>query len=186
MERRGEGPGWNGYSGNDSWLGLRVKERCEPYPRAAQFDAEDSDTFILTSRAMKYIEDKEYPQAGFAMHLSLLKPHPPWAAPFPYNTMYNPESLSGYGDNSLEEERNTHPWIDMIHNQSGKFAKYGDSTTAKLVDEDQLRKIKSSYYGLVTELDSNIGRLIQCLKKNNVYNNTLIVFTADHGEMLGE
>lgn len=65
-------------------------------------------------------------------------------------------------------------------------AKFGASTTSKLVSDEELKEIKSCYYGLVAELDDNIGRLLTSLKEAGIYDETLVIFTSDHGEMLGE
>ena len=48
------------------------------------------------------------------------------------------------------------------------------------------RQARATYYGLITELDHHIGRMVAALKQLGVYDNTLIVFTSDHAEMLGD
>ena len=204
----GKHDGWNGHRGNASWLAYRSKhvDNGNEYVRPAQYASEDSDTRVLTDRAIEYIQNGEYGDPGFMMHLSLLKPHPPWSAPYPYNEKYSPRSLDGYSGKSVEQEAETHPWLKLVHEKDGKqssirfvmvavtfmgglsgfAAKFGDSTTSKLVSEEELKELKSCYYGLVAELDDNIGRLIAGLKTAGVYDETLIIFTSDHGEMLGE
>ena len=52
--------------------------------------------------------------------------------------------------------------------------------------EARLRRFKASYYGLISEVDDNIGRLIEHLKANGQYDDTLIIFTSDHGEQMGD
>jgi arylsulfatase A-like enzyme len=54
------------------------------------------------------------------------------------------------------------------------------------LNEKDIRKIKSVYFGMCAEVDDNIGKIVQVLKETKHYENTMIVFTSDHGEMLGE
>lgn len=121
-EGPGEYKGWNGHSGNATWMAYRSKSSSSngKYPRPAQYAVEDSDTRVLTDRAIQYIQQKEYSDPGFMMHLSLLKPHPPWSAPYPYNEHYDPKMLHGYTGNTVEQEAATHPWLRLIHEQNGK------------------------------------------------------------------
>ena len=55
----------------------------------------------------------------------------------------------------------------------------------KLSDYDK-KKIKAYYYASVTQVDEYIGKILDCLEENNLWENTLVVLTADHGEMLGD
>ena len=52
--------------------------------------------------------------------------------------------------------------------------------------EKKLRRLKASYYGLMSEVDDNLGRLFAHLKSTGAYDDTLIVFTSDHGEQIGD
>ena len=52
--------------------------------------------------------------------------------------------------------------------------------------EKKLRRLKASYYGLMSEVDDNLGRLFAHLKATGQYDDTLIVFTSDHGEQMGD
>lgn len=74
----------------------------------------------------------------------------------------------------------------LLNSYLGDRAKYGASETSKNVSDATLKRIKSCYYSLVTEMDYHVGRLIDCLQEQGLYNDTLIIFTCDHGEMLGE
>jgi len=58
--------------------------------------------------------------------------------------------------------------------------------TAAPSDIKKLTRLKSSYFGLMTEVDHNLGRLFDYLKASNQWDNTLIVFTSDHGEQIGD
>ncbi len=52
--------------------------------------------------------------------------------------------------------------------------------------EHEIRQLRASYYGLISEVDHHIGRLIDHLRQSGEYDHTLVLFTVDHGEMLGD
>ena len=53
------------------------------------------------------------------------------------------------------------------------------------MSDDDLAKLRATYYGLITEVDDNIGRIVAALKASGQYDNTLIMVTSDHGDTLG-
>src|SRR5690606_16219106 len=54
------------------------------------------------------------------------------------------------------------------------------------MEELELRQMRATYYGLITQVDDQVGRIVQHLKDTGEYDNTLIIFTCDHAEMLGD
>ena len=73
--------------------------------------------------------------------------------------------------------------------------KYGDTTgsleittnaTLGNFPEDEIRESRQSYYAAISFVDEQIGRVIKALKKRGELENTLIIFTADHGDMMGD
>ena len=65
------------------------------------------------------------------------------------------------------------------------FAGSSDSPVAQMSDQEFLQA-KATYFGLMTEIDEQLGRIFDYLKATNQYDSTLIVFTSDHGEQLGD
>jgi len=79
-------------------------------PKPLIYPADDNDTAYQVDRCMEYMGSAKDP---FIMHLSLLRPHPPWVASEPYASMYDPESLPGYiRAESAEAEGAIHPWLE--------------------------------------------------------------------------
>ena len=143
---------------------------------ALDIPREHHDTWFMVDQVMDYI-DNQTPQ-DFCIHLSLLRPHPPWVAPAPYNSMYPPETLEDYiRADSVDLERNQHPWL---------YQALRERHSASPVDPKKLARLKSSYFGLMSEVDANLGRLFDHLKRNNLWQETLIIFTSDHGEQIGD
>ncbi|MGI9452476.1 MAG: alkaline phosphatase family protein [Geminicoccaceae bacterium] len=152
----------------------------------ALYRAEDSDTAFLTDQAIAALSVRQ--QKPWCAHVNYIRPHPPFVAPAPYNVMYAPNDLpKPAAASSATEERAVHPIVDAA------FAKPNRSSLAIGFDlpwdgmtADQVQELRAVYLGLVTEVDDAIGRLIESLKASGQYHDTLIVVTADHGEMLGD
>src|SRR5262249_24614202 len=112
------------------------------------------------------------------VHLSLLRPHPPWVAPEPYNAFYDPDSLPGFVRAATPEHEGTqHPWLAF--QLSRPHWRAPD-------DERKLRRLKASYYGLMSEVDHQLGRLFGWLEAQGLWGSTLVVFGSDHGEQMGD
>ncbi|MGR3661858.1 MAG: sulfatase-like hydrolase/transferase [Paracoccaceae bacterium] len=142
----------------------------------AFYKAEDSDTAFLADRFLRDMAVRT-DQKWFA-HLTYIRPHPPLVAPAPYNKMYNPDDLpapaaAGY----------VHPFT-VLSNTIQPIEKMVRGCGEISVEETQL--LRAIYLGLATEVDHHIGRIISFLKETEQYDETLIIITADHGEMLGD
>ena len=144
-------------------------------PAALDMPKEHHVTWFMVDQVMSYIENKD---GRFCVHLSLLRPHPPWLAPEPYNSMYPPEMLEDYvRSESAEQEAEQHPWLDWALKQPDFVAP---------ANPKELACMKAAYFGLMSEVDANLGRLFNYLKEKNLWKDTLIIFTSDHGEQAGD
>jgi len=144
-------------------------------PKPLLYPVEADDTTFLVDRCIDYIRGARDP---FAVHLSILRPHPPFIAPEPYNALYSPQDVPGFARSATpEEEGAQHPWL--AHQLSRKLF-------LAPKNEKKLRRLKAVYYGLMSEVDAAIGRMIACLKDTGHWGDTLIVFTSDHGEQMGD
>ena len=145
-----------------------------PLPLA--IPAEHHDTWFMVDQVLNYLDSNT--AAPFCVHLSLLRPHPPWVAPAPYNAMYAPANLAQFNRAPTPEiEAQQHPFVRHFLNRPH----YGAP-----LDVQQQTRLKSAYYGLMSEVDANLGRLFDYLRSHNLWDNTLIVFTSDHGEQMGD
>jgi arylsulfatase A-like enzyme len=157
---RASGPDWEGGA---------------PAPKPLSYPLEADDTSFLVDRCIDYLRGARAP---FAVHLSILRPHPPFIAPEPYNALYDPGLVPGFARKPRpEDEAAQHPWL--AHQLSRKLFRAPP-------DERKLRRLKAVYFGLMSEVDAAIGRIVATLKQIGRYNDTLIVFTSDHGEQMGD
>ena len=114
--------------------------------------------------------------------------HPPLFAPEPYNTLYDPDDLAGpIRAPTVEQEQQQHPFLSYwLEAQAQPGAYMGHDLNIRDLPDHELRQLHATYFGLISEVDHHIGRIIQHLKATGEYDETLIIFTVDHGEMLGD
>ncbi|CAG7599812.1 Arylsulfatase [Paenibacillus solanacearum] len=113
----------------------------------------------------------------FFLFTSFIKPHPPFDPCEPYDQMYDPEQVPKPA--RMEHERIPDDYaIDVMND-------YKVNGIDSLSLEEEL-KMRAYYYGCVTQVDKQVGRILDTLEACGVLENTLIVFTSDHGEMLGD
>jgi arylsulfatase A-like enzyme len=143
----------------------------------AQYTVEDSYAAFLTNELIKYLSVRV--DSPWFVHLSYLAPHPPFVAPEPYHAMYDP---------TVEKEAAQHSYLDFyLHNQKGWGIRYGhDSKNNLQLDDRDVLQARATYYGMMSEVDFHIGRLLAFLDEAGAYDNTMVVFTTDHGEQLGD
>ena len=148
--------------------------------------AELSDTAWFTERALSYLQGHE--GLPWLLHLGYYRPHPPFIAPAPYHAMYKPEDMPApVRGASWEEEAEQHPLLAyyLDYSQRQAFFQNGEGPCREM-DENEVRVMKAAYYGLMSEVDDHLGRVFDYLKRSGQWDNTLIVFTCDHGEQLGD
>ena len=151
----------SGWSLRNSNLPARIKE-------------EHSETPYMTMRAKEFIiETGDKP---WCLHLSFIKPHWPYMAPAPYHNMYDKESFIPVSRNNSEKE-NPNPVFKMfMEEQVGlTFSQQGTRET-----------VLPGYMGLITQIDDHLGDLFDFLEKEGKKDETMIVFTSDHGDYLGD
>ena len=153
----------------------------------ARFKAEDSKAAFLVEEAIQYLSVRQ--DKPWFLHMSFLSPHPPYVVAEPFHDLYDANKLPlPVRQTSAEKEAALHPWLaHYINNQSGSpYTAGAHSADHGSLSERELRQIKATYYGMISEVDSQLGRLFDYLKQIDAYNNTLIIFTSDHGDMLGD
>lgn len=154
----------------DASSGPRVAARNKKDQPTYGVDGADEESFTtdwLANKAIDFIRDhKDKP---FCYMVSIPDPHGPNTVRPPYDTMFAdvevpiPSTLSKTAD------------------QTPKWA-----AREKGASERNLRRIMPAYYGMVKCIDDNVGRILDALREHDVMDNTIVVFTADHGDLCGE
>lgn len=117
-------------------------------------------------------EIKEWGEEDHFLMVSFIKPHHPFDAPTEWRQKYDPASLS-----LLPGWTECVPEVDYRRDQG-----YFDN--ARLTEVIQ-KQILASYYASITQIDFWIGRMVEMLQSKGIYEDTMIVFTADHGDYMG-
>ena len=130
-----------------------------------------------TAKAVEFIE-KESRGLGrpWALYVGLTEPHPRFVALRKYWEMYPPEGmdLPNIPQGHLED-------LHLVYQELRHFKRI-----ATPIPEERVRRARSGYYGMITELDEYVGKIWTALERTGQLENTIFVYTSDHGESLGE
>jgi arylsulfatase A-like enzyme len=152
-----------------------------------RFSAEQTETAFLVDRFMEYA-DEQGDSPWFA-HMSFLRPHPPFAVPAPYNEMFDPADMPPpVRRGTSTEEGAQHPYLDFILERISRrqFVPGPVDGLSRDWDETDVGILRAIYYGMLAEVDAQFGRMVDYLREVGRYDDTIIVFGSDHGEMLGD
>src|SRR5690606_25469348 len=107
------------------------------------------------------------------MSVNPYDPHFPFDAPLPYESRYDPRQLSPplFRESDLDLQKHLEP--AFFHEPYRR-------------PDERIRGIKASYYGMIERIDEQVGRLLDVLEETGQRDDTLVIFTSDHGEMLGD
>ncbi|OAB55853.1 hypothetical protein AY600_20045 [Phormidium willei BDU 130791] len=144
--------------------------------------AADHDTAWLAEAGARFLEHP--PGGDWLLHLGFFRPHPPLAAPAPF--------LADYADcapppAAAVEEADLHPYMRAL--RAGVRATTAHPALPGLAAEiapAQVAELRRAYYALCSEVDAQIGRMLGLLEARGELEETLVVFTGDHGEHLGD
>lgn len=134
--------------------------------------AEDSLSGFLTTRFVEWLDRQE---SGWFAHLSYLRPHPPYAAAGEYSRLYDPADAPT--PIAPVDEAHRHP----LH----EFALTYHASAAP-TDPGAMRRLIAQYYGMISEVDAQLGRAVAAIEARGEWDDTLVVVTSDHGEQLGD
>lgn len=146
----------------------------ELHPAMATVPEAQTLTSWLSEQAVDYIHYRRDPTRPFFLWLSYSKPHPPLDPPEPYYSMYRDAAIPDpvVGD-----------WAD---DPPAAFGRQRHRGSVDELDAATVRAARAASYGLVTQIDFNLGRVLAALQDVGELANTTIVFTSDHGEYLGD
>lgn len=131
-------------------------------------------------------------QQPFFIWSSFHDPHPPYIAPEPWASMYRPQDMP-IGRIEPGELQTMVPYVARTQQPDPDFSEFKDpggqgnhGLQSHLHDEQRLREDMAIYYGMTSLMDHHIGRVLDRLDALGLADNTLVVFTSDHGHFLGQ
>jgi len=134
-------------------------------------DVEHTMTAFQAKQTLEAIERLK--DTTFSITCSFHFPHSPMLVPEPYYGMYPVEDM--IPPVSIDDPMNNSPYVNS--NSRQKRTEY--------TDPDKIKYMISEYYGIITEIDDYVGQILDKLDSLGIADQTLIIFTSDHGEMLG-
>lgn len=140
---------------------------ARPWPHEEKYHP----TNWVTDQSLDFLRRRD-PGRPFFLMASYLKPHPPFDAPPCYFDLYSPRQLRPPFTGSWETEEYLKRNGRVFNSRTGP------------IDPELIRQAQIGYYACITHLDHQIGRLIMALIEHEIYDDTVIVFTSDHGEEL--
>ena len=148
----------------------------ELYPTLATVPESLTMTSWIAERCVEYILVRRDPTLPFFLWCSFAKPHPPLDAPEPYYSMYrnSPIPAPAIGE-----------WRDSADCPIS-FQRQAQRRAFDSISDEAIHAARAVYYGLITQIDHVIGRIISALEDSGLFNDTFIMFASDHGEMLGD
>jgi len=131
-------------------------------------------TAFLAKEAIKFLEQPERAERPFTCCLSFHGPHLPITPPEPWDQMYDRGSIPLPGN--LNDDLREKPWRNQRQNRWWVREDWTD---------EQFRDIIARYWGYCSYIDQWTGRVLDALEARGLAENTIVVFTSDHGEMIG-
>jgi len=134
------------------------------------------DSFVGRSTC-EYLQKAKEP---FCLFTSFLSPHNPYDPPEPYDKLFENVDLTHLNFTEGEVERKPKEVYNYM-NSCLRWPFKTDELTKK-----QVQLMRSHYYSLCTLIDDWVGRIIEILKTRKIFKNTVIIYTSDHGDLLGD
>lgn len=148
----------------------------------AFYRAEDSLTAFLADRVIDCLRANA--DRGWLIYVSFWHPHPPLRAPEPWHRRYAPADSP---PPAAAPDPALHPFQAYCLGKDQRPDYYlGQAVAGRPLDAALVAQIRASYYGLIGETDHHIGRLLDVLEETGQTEDTLVVSTVDHGELLGD
>jgi arylsulfatase A-like enzyme len=141
-------------------------------------------------RTIANIEESVRQNKPFFVWSSFHDPHPPYLVPEPWASMYDPADMEP-GTMIPGELDRMPPHFGLTQQASPDYSAWRETQFGNhgfhthLIDREKLKKNMAIYYGMVSFMDQQIGRILKRLDELGIADNTLVIFSTDHGHYLG-
>lgn len=149
------------------------------------YSADETPTAFLAGEFIRWLGEQD---AHWFAHLSFISPHPPFIVPEPYNTLYDPADGPAFARRQgWRKETEAHPYLDYaIRKQKRSNFLPGMKGKVRDFDDEEFRTIRALYWGMISEMDAQLGRMWDAIKAKGAWDDTIIILTSDHAEMMGD
>lgn len=143
---------------------------------SSRADSPYESTAAVRAYALDFIQRRAGSEEPFLLWVNFHDPHPAYCCPPPYDTLFDPAAQglpAGWHD--------TYPRKEPVRNAVWReHSKMGDCS------DDDIRETIARYMGKVRHVDDSIGEIVTRLKETGQWEDTLVVFWSDHGDLLGD
>jgi arylsulfatase len=154
------------------WVREKGSVLGRTYAEKGSMPPELHQTTFCAQKAVEFIEtDWDQP---WLMSVNIFDPHPPFDPPEEFRRRYDPDRVPGprYRESDLGAQR--------------RLADVDFQSSPRDPESFQAREKIAAYYAMIALIDDNVGRMLEALERTGQRENTLVIFTSDHGEMLGD
>lgn len=170
--------------GGIGWAAGLLRDKFPQHDAAAELAADvgsGSSTYTdydlaITAATENWFSKQQNSDKPWAAFVSLVSPHYPLTAPEEFYNLYDPAEM----DMPIAYEASQRPDHSELNNVVGFF------DYDRYFDEQKIREAKAAYYGLTSFMDHCVGRVLTALEKSGQLEDTVIVYTSDHGDMMGD
>ena len=146
----------------------------EDYQPTLVKNEEDNFDMVVAKKSVKFINKRAKDGKNFFLHVGFEKPHAPFTTTQKYLDMHNPSEFTLPKTFDDWYKKGKYPWVpNWVHSGIPKNLK-------------KAQNVMAAYNACITEMDDMVGRVINALKEKGLYENTIIIYTTDHGEHLFE
>lgn len=155
------------------WLserGVTVKGALHALSTEHERPADLSVSRFMTDRLIEWMDTQD---GGWFAHASYIRPHPPYSAAGEWSTAYPGDAVGDPIPPVADPER-FHALMLQLEG------------TRAPADEEGMRRMRAQYFGMVSEVDHQLGRLWDAMRASGRWDDTVVIVTADHAELLGD
>lgn len=142
--------------------------------RSLQIDYDDEVEYF---GIRKLFDLRRYEQRPFFMTISFTQPHSPFICRPEHWDLYDHDEIELPAVPAIPEEE---------MDEMSKWIYYAHAGNLDTPTDDEIKNARHAYYGMISALDDKVGNIVRTLKECEIYEDTVIIFTSDHGDMLGE
>ncbi|MEO1524902.1 MAG: sulfatase-like hydrolase/transferase [Planctomycetota bacterium] len=163
-------------SGHDyaEWVRERGGDLDELRASEDRVPPEYHQTTWASECAIEFLETKEASETPWLLNLNVYDPHPPFIPPSVYANRFDPDAMPG------PHFRET----DLA--QQAKLAALDFQDQLRTPEEHDAWRVQANYYAMIAQIDDQLARILDVLEATRQRDNTIIIFTSDHGEALGD
>lgn len=146
----------------------------------------------IAERCNSMLEEYKDNNENFFLWASFFDPHPEYFVPEPWASMYDPETLTIDEDTLNDDHKYNPPHFKKTQEKNPDFSEYKETgfgihgMHSHLQKKKDIKKDLALYYGMVSMMDKYIGKILDKLEELGLAEDTIIVFTTDHGHFVGQ